>query len=433
MKIYNLLNILVLLASCANPVSPTGGPKDITPPVIIHTQIDTNLDAYVYTFYFDENIKTKNDILFNPQRLTEKKPTIEAEKRKVTFSIPLYVRNFSLNSSISDLNENNTGKYPPNYFNKDTTFQKIPYSLPQYFQKEKSYFKAEIQIDTLIYRSYNNKDTLLLQGFPSDKPIIFFIDQNKNEKYDSTEWFSPNHIDTSFILYPPLLNKIELDTSEAQIIGVFPFYLTSNSFYSEIISHQQGDTLIFKPGITTKQIIHNNKVIYKTYKKPTYITQIKHIIDKDTHITYYKSIGAILNYNNPSTKMDTIKTTKHFNSIEFHNTEQLNKINVLVIEDGQIVRSLTIDSTENLILPEGKYNYIAFIDKNNNNQLDYSSNHDSVIAYFEPLVVNRKFKNVINIGKAVKNDSINSGKHNGESLLSIPPKKGVKQTISIPN
>ena len=73
------------------------------------------------------------------------------------------------------------------------------------------------------------------------------------------------------------------------------------------------------------------------------------------------------------------------------------------------------------------------IDKNNNNQLDYSSNHDSVMAYFEPLVVNRKFKNVINIGKAVKYDSINSGKHNGESLLSIPPKKGVKQTISIPN
>ncbi len=55
--------LIILLASCANPVAPTGGPKDVTPPVILRTSPplqSTNYTDQEIILYFDEYVKLKD-------------------------------------------------------------------------------------------------------------------------------------------------------------------------------------------------------------------------------------------------------------------------------------------------------------------------------------------------------------------------------------
>lgn len=55
--------LLLLLASCANPVAPTGGPKDVTPPEIIKTSPpaqSTNFNGREIILYFDEYVNLKD-------------------------------------------------------------------------------------------------------------------------------------------------------------------------------------------------------------------------------------------------------------------------------------------------------------------------------------------------------------------------------------
>lgn len=62
-KIVHLLVLVVFATSCANPVSPTGGPKDETPPEIIKTSpsnLSTNFTGNEITLYFDEFISLKD-------------------------------------------------------------------------------------------------------------------------------------------------------------------------------------------------------------------------------------------------------------------------------------------------------------------------------------------------------------------------------------
>lgn len=55
--------LIILLASCANPVAPTGGPKDVTPPEILRTSPplqSTNYTNQEIILYFDEYVKLKD-------------------------------------------------------------------------------------------------------------------------------------------------------------------------------------------------------------------------------------------------------------------------------------------------------------------------------------------------------------------------------------
>ena len=258
MNFKSYIYISLLTISCANPVSPTGGPKDVTPPVISNITIDTLSTGKRISLIFDEYIKATNTIYINPQTKKPYKPILNTKKNTLAFNTPNYVTFVNLQKSISDVNEGNTGTYPSLYFSNDTLQQTIVPILPQYFKSDKDLLNIEKRVDTFYYRSSRIKDTLYINGFPTDTSYAtYYIDLNKNNTYDSIEWYTCKNIDSSkaVLLFPPIKNKIEIDTNNQYNILVLPFNLiprleTSNDLYIQRFN----DTVIIDKTNTTSWI-----------------------------------------------------------------------------------------------------------------------------------------------------------------------------------
>ena len=107
---------LLLLCGCANPLQPTGGPKDITPPKVVkeipHNQT-RNFSASKIQIQFDEFVKLKNEsseISISPA--LDKMPTFKAQKKILDLKFEqalekntTYTINFG--KAIVDVNEGN--------------------------------------------------------------------------------------------------------------------------------------------------------------------------------------------------------------------------------------------------------------------------------------------------------------------------------------
>ena len=72
-----LIVIALLFAQCANRGTPSGGEKDITPPVIVKSEpenFSTNFTAKEINIYFDEYIKLKDvktQLIISPPQKNE--------------------------------------------------------------------------------------------------------------------------------------------------------------------------------------------------------------------------------------------------------------------------------------------------------------------------------------------------------------------------
>lgn len=125
-KIINLLFIVIIalvLVNCANRGSPTGGPKDITPPQIIKStpeNYSTNFKGDEIIIYFDEYVKLKElskQLIISPpmNRLPEITPLGGANKYiriKIYDTLqPNTTYAFNFGNSIVDNNEENPFKY----------------------------------------------------------------------------------------------------------------------------------------------------------------------------------------------------------------------------------------------------------------------------------------------------------------------------------
>ncbi len=113
---------LLLWQACANPITPTGGPKDVTPPQIDPDNSDanrqTNFTGRYFELTFDEWITLTdafNQIVVSPP--LEFTPEVTLQKRTVRFAFDekevlrpdaTYIINFG--NAVKDLNEGNPAK-----------------------------------------------------------------------------------------------------------------------------------------------------------------------------------------------------------------------------------------------------------------------------------------------------------------------------------
>ena len=115
-----IIIILGYLSSCANQSSPTGGPKDEDPPVLIFSTPEhesLNNSSTTILLQFNEAVKLKNpkeEIIITPRLHGEY--NIKSKKRKVTLEIEDTLSSnttytFNFREAIQDLNEGNS---PPN-------------------------------------------------------------------------------------------------------------------------------------------------------------------------------------------------------------------------------------------------------------------------------------------------------------------------------
>ena len=112
--------LLFLAVACANPIPPTGGPKDLDPPVIINTQPTNkilNFDGSEISLEFDEYIKEENlltQLMITPNLKTPYKYKVNKNKITLTFEEPFdsaTTYTFNFREGVKDITE---GNVPPN-------------------------------------------------------------------------------------------------------------------------------------------------------------------------------------------------------------------------------------------------------------------------------------------------------------------------------
>lgn len=122
MKIHPvvLYILLFIVSSCANRVTPTGGEKDVTPPVLENADpknFTTNFTAKKINLTFDEYVQLKDasqQIIVSP--LMEPVPEFSVKKKTITIDLPdtlktntTYTINFG--TAIADVHEGNEFPY----------------------------------------------------------------------------------------------------------------------------------------------------------------------------------------------------------------------------------------------------------------------------------------------------------------------------------
>jgi hypothetical protein len=442
MKLTPLLILPALLFSCANPVSPTGGPKDEIPPQIQRITFDTLGTHRKVILLFNENIVSTNDIILNPQKPTEKKPIIEKGTR--TLVIPFLQHHTSINigNAVKDLNEGNIGVYSSIVIRSDDSFNlKKIISLPKYFKDLKNSLTGHFQKDSLYYKGYIKEDTLTIGGLPEKHtPLEIFFDENKNGTYDSTEWGTriTNTIDTFFYPMPPKKIKISIDTTQIHDMVIIPFYRRSDNLPKTNIIALPNDTLIGLNG-TFRQWLQTQSSynpIYKEIKSKPLLYKISAIHSKDTLISYSYSSRCYQLYGNAVdtlTIKDTLKIKKQYGYIHFQNDSNYSNLQLIILKDQHYIYHKSITQNQDSILLEaGEYTFIAFEDKNNNELLDQvNPNEDRIIHYFDMFLVKPGLDNVIKLGTTVKKDTENSGKQPSNTKNPMLFKPGVKQPTFI--
>lgn len=185
---------------CANPVTPTGGAKDVSAPKIILTNPshkNTNAKPKTVLFKFDENIQTNNikeQVIVSPVPLI--KPTVSAGKNYVIidFADNALAENTTysvqLNETIKDLNEGNPGLYPPLLFSTGEVVDTLTIIGNCQFIDEPKTSKIKIQgLGTNTKRTVASKVLRFsLSGLSNDSIwILAFNDLNGNDTWSAGE------------------------------------------------------------------------------------------------------------------------------------------------------------------------------------------------------------------------------------------------------
>lgn len=203
-----LITFILMNLNCANQRSPTGGPKDSIPPILISSiplNGALNFDNNWIELSFDDNINTttlKKNLVISP--LTELKYTAKTKKNKVRieFEDPLLdstTYTFNFLQGVTDLTEKNpvinlslalsTGPYIDSLFIKGTIHQlytQLP--APGVLVGLYSYSDSlDLTVDKPLYFSTSNDSgTYAINNIKYGRYKIFaFNDENNNFTFNS--------------------------------------------------------------------------------------------------------------------------------------------------------------------------------------------------------------------------------------------------------
>ncbi|WP_452225677.1 Ig-like domain-containing protein [Lacinutrix chionoecetis] len=187
-KFYNslfFLTIAIIIFSCANRGTPTGGEKDILPPIIVKSEPEnysTNFKGKEIRIYFNEYIKTKNltkQLVISPPMNTQPNITpLGTPSKYVTIKIfdtlqPNTTYAFNFGNSIVDNNEENpfiyyryvfsTGDYIDSLSVKGVIKDALTFEVDD-FVSVGLYEKDSTYSDSLIYKKEPNYITNTLDS-----------------------------------------------------------------------------------------------------------------------------------------------------------------------------------------------------------------------------------------------------------------------------
>lgn len=244
LNITYIIASYLLITSCASPSTPTGGPRDTIPPVLINSipfNQSLNYKGKSITLEFDERITTdkiKDQLIITPLTASEYEYTIKKNALKITFEEPFSdSTTYSLNfrESIQDITEGNP-----------TDDNKFTFSTGSYIDSMSitGYVKELLTYDTLenvIIGLYRAQDTItifdgspyyfteiqedgsyLIENIKNGKYLLYaFIDANKNLQLETNKEahaFSKDTILLDTGRYTKNLDLIHLDLTEFKVM-----------------------------------------------------------------------------------------------------------------------------------------------------------------------------------------------------------------------
>ena len=395
MKKITIIAIIITMVRCANPVGPTGGDKDITAPIIQKINITNEGQYKKINILFDENINTKGAITVSP--VTDKK-NIELEKHRniLEFKVAKQINSISLNDVISDVNENNIGKYPYIILGQDSCKYHIKYQTPDPTKdKIKGYFK----IDSFYYHgNHSIKENIGFGGLKKINQWMYvYNDLNNNDRYDITENYYIQKIDSNQLfqysdtikdtieikLYPSNIQEVKKSINQQLFIAIYTqipnYIIEQENKINEInlISHH--DTVIINIQDTTyfdKQLQlpkHQFKIINSKIEigESNKINLITGIFDQDTTITFDIPLHPyILGIKNKELKLEQRgksisldnKNKSNITSMNekeknyFSNINQ-NNFNFIKDKTQTIITQLNQGKTRDSLIQKSKYKY----------------------------------------------------------------------------
>jgi uncharacterized protein (DUF2141 family) len=358
------LVLLIFIYSCASIQPLDGGEKDVVPPKVLSVKPDSgslNQNSDIFTFTFDEYVKTKNAsqlLLISPSQ--KKAPTITVRKKTISIKLndslkanTTYTINF--NGAIIDYNEGNP------------------------LEKYNYLFSTGSYIDSLKYRGYvteiktgNVCENCNVHLYSSqDDSTIIFNKPDYLSKTDKTGNFSFTNLPPKEFLVYVIKDENKNLTLDVNELVSLPVIINTREERKDTFS-------VFPYEIKTKNkpnLIPNGKpgVYQFAFKKPIDETLIQvHINDtaskfisnfqKDTFTTYFRSksdsieiIITLDTINYPFSRPNKTKNTVDYqtiisnNQIVFVSPNWLRKIDTSKIKlyQDSVLTQIKIDSITN--------------------------------------------------------------------------------------
>lgn len=210
LDVKKILPILILFASCAQPVVPTGGNKDETGPSISAVHISRGTSTQV-TLTFDENVlaeQADQNILISPATSTRNvvKPIQHGLNITIDTILPEKFQIQFLTGAVRDLNEKNPMADTVLFFQGTKTLDSVP-ALFYYGGKYQSSYELNKLEKLSVYRGDFPTIPSSLQGLPFTKTdingnyylpvldstetqMLVLSDKNNNHRIDSGEIFN---------------------------------------------------------------------------------------------------------------------------------------------------------------------------------------------------------------------------------------------------
>ena len=315
-----LITLILMNLNCANQRSPTGGPKDSIPPVLISSippNAALNFDNDWIELSFDDDINTttlKRNLVISP--LTELKYTAKTKKNKVRIEFEERLRDsttytFNFLQGITDLTEKNpainlslalsTGPYIDSLFIKGAVhelYTQLP--APGVLVGLYSYSDSlDLTVDKPLYFSTtNDSGAYVINNIKYGQYKIFaFNDENNDFTFNSeSETYG---LKSSFILLSSGLDSVNLVINS---IDSRPLnFISSRSF------GRYYDVRYSKP-ITFYQL---------TYLPPYKYTFLHQLQDEFTSIRIFPPLDTLYNQDRDSSQLImTVYDTIHQRSFD---------------------------------------------------------------------------------------------------------------------
>ena len=359
-----LIIIGLLFAQCANRGTPSGGEKDVTPPVIVKSEPEnysTNFTAKEIKIYFDEYIKINDlqkQLIISPPMDPEPEVTpLGSASKYITIKIfdtlqPNTTYAFNFGESIVDNNESNPYPYYRYVFSTGSHIDSLQVNgriedafdnTPETFVSVMLYEVDSTFTDSIIYKqkpkyitnTLDSSSTFLLDNLKTGKYLLVALkDENSNYTFQQKEdkiGFKKEFIevpkDTSYVLSlfkevtdfnaarPKLVsgNKIAFGfEGDYENMSINVLSNVPESFENSIIKDAKTDSLyyFYKPDIKLDSLVF--QVTNKTYVD-TFTVRMR-TLAKDSLVITAKSQTTLkldedfaITANNPLADFDTSK------------------------------------------------------------------------------------------------------------------------------